>query len=280
MTQRRFDFVIDGKQFSFDADGSPPLEYGEDQVLSSRSTDITFGQDWYEQGYTVHRFLSRAEFESLHSGISRCVQAILAENGIGTENFQLNKYHRFVPDNDTHFAVVKKTRDLFPDDFDFPIDVFYKKLGDLLGLELADVDPHTGEKMHTIIRINRPRSNDLNPPHKDVYEDWDESDYLPRFANFWVPICGVSSRSSLPLVPGSHLLPEDKILRTFAGGVIQGQTYRVRNVVRWDGRNDLHRKDMGDGDVLIFSSHLIHGCAINDQDDETRVALEFRLFGT
>ncbi len=278
MAQNTFEFTIDGKPFSFDAGGSPPLEYGDHETLSRQGTDVAFGQDWYERGLKVYPFLSRSEFDALHSGISRCVRSILIQNGIEAADFQLTKYHHFVTDDAIHYAVVGKTRDLFPADFDFPIDVFYQKLGDLLGFELTDVNPHDGEKMHIIIRINRPRSNDFNPPHKDIYEDWDQHGYLPQFINFWVPICGVSSKSSLPMAPGSHLLSEDKILRTFGGGVIQGQRYHVRNIIQWDGGNDLHREEMGDGDVLIFSSHLVHGCAVNDQDDETRVALEFRLF--
>jgi ectoine hydroxylase-related dioxygenase (phytanoyl-CoA dioxygenase family) len=32
------------------------------------------------------------------------------------------------------------------------------------------------------------------------------------------------------------------------------------------------------GEVLIFSSHLVHGLAINEESDTTRVALEFRLY--
>lgn len=88
----------------------------------------------------------------------------------------------------------------------------------------------------------------------------------------------MNSKSSLPLVPGSHLLQEDKVLRTFVGGVIGGSQYRVRNVVRWDGRNDLYRAKIRNGELLVFTSHLVHGCAFNNQDEETRVALEFRLF--
>jgi ectoine hydroxylase-related dioxygenase (phytanoyl-CoA dioxygenase family) len=94
----------------------------------------------------------------------------------------------------------------------------------------------------------------------------------------WVPICGVNDKSSLPIAPGSHLLPEDKILRTMDGGVVAGKKYRVRSIAVWDGRSDLTRAKVEEGELLVFSCHLIHGIAVNDQDDQTRVALEFRLF--
>ena len=273
-----FKFKIDEKQFSFDSQGTPSFDYGIPQVLSNENTDITYGQTWYKQGYGVFPLLSTMEFNALQAGISNCVKSILEEKGLDTTQFELNKYHRFLPNDTTHYEVVKRTRDLFPSDFDFHIVEFYKKLSEILGFELTDINPNNGEKMHIIIRINRPDSNDFNPPHKDVYESVDRDEQVNKFVNFWIPICGVNRQSSLPLVPESHLLPENKILRTFEGGTIQKQKYHVRSILKWDERNNLQRADINYKQVLIFSSHLIHGCAVNEQKDETRVALEFRLF--
>jgi ectoine hydroxylase-related dioxygenase (phytanoyl-CoA dioxygenase family) len=132
--------------------------------------------------------------------------------------------------------------------------------------------------MHIIVRINRPHSNDYNPPHKDIYEGVDGENYIPLFINFWIPICGVTEKSSLPISPASHLIPENQILRTFDGAVVAGNKYRVRMVKEWAGKNTLERAKVTDGQVLVFSSHLIHGLAINEEQDLTRVALEFRLF--
>jgi ectoine hydroxylase-related dioxygenase (phytanoyl-CoA dioxygenase family) len=49
-------------------------------------------------------------------------------------------------------------------------------------------------------------------------------------------------------------------------------------IKEWGGSHALERADVKDGEVLFFSSHLIHGMAINSEEDLTRVALEFRLF--
>ena len=46
----------------------------------------------------------------------------------------------------------------------------------------------------------------------------------------------------------------------------------------WAGDTSLTRSGVKYGEVLLFSSHLIHGLATNDEEDTTRVALEFRLF--
>jgi hypothetical protein len=271
-------YVIDGQPCTLDVAGSPAFAHGKPEQLSRPDTDITSGQAWYDRGYGIFRFLDDTGFASLREGIARSIRGIVASLGVDTAGFELETYHRYVRDDALHRKVVGITRDLFPDDFNFPILDTLARLERLLGFGLTDVDPDTGEKLHIIVRINRPDSHDFNPPHKDIYEAWDADATLPRFANFWIPICGVTPQSSLPLVPGSHRLPEDRIVRTFAGGVAGGNEYRVRTVLRWDGSNELQRPAVGYGEVLIFSSHLVHGCAINRQDDATRVALEFRLY--
>jgi ectoine hydroxylase-related dioxygenase (phytanoyl-CoA dioxygenase family) len=46
----------------------------------------------------------------------------------------------------------------------------------------------------------------------------------------------------------------------------------------WNGDITLTRPEIKYGEVLFFTSHLVHGLAINEEEDSTRVALEFRLF--
>ena len=45
----------------------------------------------------------------------------------------------------------------------------------------------------------------------------------------------------------------------------------------WDGKNEMSIISPKYGSFLLFSSHLIHGLALNNNKDETRVSLEFRL---
>lgn len=272
------DMVVDGKPFYLDVQGSPAFAIGKAERLSRRDTDITFDQDWYQDGYKVFPFLDAAEFGSLHQGVEEAVRNILVSEGIGADGFKLLKYHEFVRSDEDHFKVVRRTRDLFPQDFNFSIGNLTRKMASILGVELTDVSPDTGERIHIIVRINRPGSDDYNPPHKDIYEALDRDGRLPLVVNFWIPICGVTEHSSLPLAPGSHLLAENEIVRTVEGGVLNGRRYRVRNIKSWGGKNEMIRAKITQGEILIFSSHLIHGLAINNQQDQTRVALEFRLF--
>ena len=76
------------------------------------------------------------------------------------------------------------------------------------------------------------------------------------------------------------MINENQILRTFEGGKIEGNNYRVRMIKSWEGKSNLVRSKVKYGQVLIFSGHLIHGLAVNDNYDKTRVALEFRLLKT
>jgi hypothetical protein len=272
-------FEINNKKYAVSVAGSPEFRFGENAVLAGADTDIVYNQSWYAEGYTAAEFLNSDEFAFLKSGLTASVKKIITEElGFDTDDFTLEKYHHFVRDNQDHYKVVSRTRDLFSADFNFPIDEMIPKFEKILGFDLSDIDPKSGDKLHIIVRINRPKSNDYNPPHKDIYEEVDKNDYIPPFVNFWIPIAGVTENSSLPIVPGSHQISEAEILRTFDGGVVEGNTYRVRMIREWGGSHTLERAVVKDGQVLLFSSHLIHGLAINEEEDLSRVALEFRLF--
>jgi hypothetical protein len=41
------------------------------------------------------------------------------------------------------------------------------------------------------------------------------------------------------MVPGSHKLSEVEIVRTYDGGVVEGNTYRVRMIKEWAGSHAL-----------------------------------------
>ena len=272
-------FSIDNTERFFSAKDSPEFKYGKSEVISSEKTDITYDQPWYRDGYTENNFLSEDEFTALQNGVTQSIGAIVKQEcSIDIEGFNLENYHEFVTSDIDHFKVVSRTRDLFSKDFGFPVKEVIPRLEKVLGFDLTDINPKTKKQLHIIVRINRPQSNDFNPPHKDIYEVVDNESYIPQFVNFWIPIIGVNHKSNLPLAPKSHLLNENEILRTFDGGVIQGNKYRVRMIKSWNGKSELVRSKVKYGQVLIFSGHLIHGLAANDNTDKTRVALEFRLF--
>ena len=272
-------YTIDGVEKTFSTHGTPDFKFGKDEVLSAEHVDVTFDQPWYDEGYAELDLLNAEQFRELKEGITQSVARIVAEEcSVDTDGFSLEKYHQFVRSTEDHFKVVRRTRDLFPEDFGFPVQDSIPHFEDILNFKLTDKDPKDGTQIHIIVRINRPLSDDFNPPHKDVYEDVDDADYIPPIVNFWIPIAGVNEKSNLPLAPKSHRINENQVLRTFEGGMIQGNKYRVRMIKSWNGESQLFRSTVKYGQVLIFSGHLIHGLALNENPDLTRVSLEFRLY--
>jgi hypothetical protein len=274
----RVAFVIGDKTHEVSIENSPDFQFGKNEVLASAATDVTFGQSWYPEGYAAINVFDEKQFSRIQKGLTGCIERIINEAGVPTDNFELRHYHRFVKTDHEHFKVVGKTRDLFPEDFNFPILEIIPEFEKILGFELSDINPDDGKKLHIIVRINRPFSADFNPPHKDIYEGVDIEKYIPQFVNLWIPIAGVTQKTSLPVVPSSHLLPESEILRTVDGAFLEGKKYRVRMIREWGGSNRMVRSKVEYGQVLFFSSHLVHGLAINEELNTTRVALEFRLF--
>jgi hypothetical protein len=268
---------INGDTYTKEVPESLDFRYGPDKIISNPNTDIAYGQPWYEKGFSINDLMNVQEFTHLKEGITNAVKGFLKKHVSSLDGFSLEQYHKYATTDEIHLKTVRKTRDLFPKDFNFPITEVHDRLSRLMGFNLTDIDPDTDKKLHIIIRINRPGSNDYNPPHKDCYESVDNGT-LKKFMNFWLPIAGVNERSSLPMVANSHLIPENKILRTFEGGVVEGNKYHVRAIKKWNGSNKLKRAKVKEGQVLVFSSHLIHGFAVNANPDMTRVALEFRLF--
>lgn len=272
------EYNINDNKRSVEATDGQHFQFGEDKVLSNEFSDITYTQDWYPEGYTSLPFLWNEEFLDLKEGITQTIKRI-SEDVVGKplDGFTLENYHKYVTLNEQHFKVVSKTRDLYSSHFGFPIKDMIPKFEALLGFKLTDRITDTDLDEHIIVRINRPKSNDYNPPHKDMYEGYD-NDKNFQFLNFWVPVAGVTDKSSLPISPKSHRISENKILRTIDGGKVGSNSYRVVLIKEWDGSSDLVRAKVDYGQVLMFSSHMIHGLAINEEEDVTRVALEFRLF--
>lgn len=59
---------------------------------------------------------------------------------------------------------------------------------------------------------------------------------------------------------------------------MNGTAYSVASIKSWDRKSSLSRADLNKDDVLIFSSHLIHGLAVNKSENTTRMSFEFRLY--
>ena len=258
-----------------------PNEYslGQSLNLSEHFDDLAHEKHWYDEGYAIEKSAGFFNLHELKNATELAVRKIISEldGSINLTNFTFERYHQFVSD-DLHLKIIQKMRRLYPQDLSIDIDQILQKFSQYFGKNLVFKNPITGAEQWMIARINRPRSNDFNSAHKDVYEVFDKFQKIPQMINVWVPLIGVTKKNTLPIVPKSHLLPESKVMRTKAGATVNGIKYSVNSIKSWDDSSSLTKIPLGQDEILIFSSHLIHGLAMNHEEDITRVSFEFRLY--
>ena len=271
--QRKCSLYLDEEPFSFDVEGE--FFWGKDEVLFEEKNNVISKVDWTNQGYSVVSIFSKEEFESLKNSIKDNLLKAFMENGVEVdeESFELEKYHDYVASNELHNKIISITRNLEVSDFDLDLSTIAQRFGDILGYKFSTFVPELG-KSHVQIRISRPNSLDINPPHKDGYLS-----YWKDIINVWIPIVGCNEKSSLPVFPGSHFINENDVLRTESKGAhINGNTYYVPCILEVKNKEmKMIRPNPKQGEALIFSPFLIHGAAINGNQDLTRISLELRF---
>ncbi|UPW17178.1 phytanoyl-CoA dioxygenase family protein [Agarivorans sp. TSD2052] len=272
-------YYIDGREFKVELQSKGCFHKGKAEVLSERFADLAKPKHWYKDGYSLVKadgfYDPELVYQSIHDAVKRIIHGVNPKTDLS--EFTLETYHQYVNDLE-HAEVITKTRRLYPNDFGFDVQKVTNSFANYMGTELGFLNPVSGVEQWIIVRINRPNSVGYNPAHKDVYEVFDELGEIPRMINVWIPVCGVNSATGLPVAAGSHLLSEEKIARSKAGSMLNGQQYSVNSILSWDNNTDLISASPKQDEFLIFSSHLIHGLAANRNDNETRVSLEFRLY--
>lgn len=267
---------IDGEPFSFPVSGE--FAWGDDQVLFDQN-GVLANAPWRQAGYGVAEIFSEAERRDLVAGTGEILTRIFRELGYEVPaGFQPQDYHRVVTTAAAHQEVIRRTRTLSNRDFPLSVDDIADRVSRVVGRRLSAHNPllkalgHPAEVV--ILRISRPNSLDINPPHRDGYlEIWKQT------LNLWIAVAGCEGRSSLPVLPESHWWNEKDVCRTAARGAsINGLTYHVPAILKT--RLGLHmiRPTPRAGEILLFSPFLIHGAAVNQNPDTTRVSFELRLF--
>ena len=275
----RHTYLIDDQEFSVDVQSQEEFFTGSDHVLSELFGDLAKCKAWYDQGYQVVKTGDFFDSVRVRNELQRTVKNIVQEiNPVSNlSDFSLETYHHYVND-DEHNKVIGRTRRLFPRDLGFDSAKIVSSLASYMKSELSYSNPVSKSEQWIIVRINRPDSIGYNPVHKDIYEIIDCYKTIPKMINVWIPICGVTNTTGLPLAPGSHLISEAKIKRTKAGSILNDQKYSVNSILNWGGSSSLEVVSPNSDEMLVFSSHLIHGLGVNHNLDTTRVSLEFRLY--
>jgi hypothetical protein len=264
---------INQKPFTYDVQGEAGLT--DDCVLLASDDDLTASTTWAAEGYTVADFLPAAEQAALREGLAQLVRQALADAGRPVSaDFDVAHYHRVVGDDRAlHLAVVNRTKEYQQAAFlPLPATLLEAQVGALCGRPVQALNPWDGERFFHL-RLVRPGRADNNPLHRDVW--------LPDYhncLNIYVPVAGSTAQSSLTLVPGSHHWPENRTLRTAGGAVSNGVRFTVPGVLGSAEPLDIIRPNPGPGEVLLFSPYLLHGGAVNLNEDETRISLEMRFW--
>ena len=276
----RLQYKINEHIISVNAPDDTEFFSGQDVCLSEIH-DLTKNTSWYKEGYIVTKFPKNIYFAHVKNSIKDSIQKIIIRNypDLNLNNFDLENYHKFISP-EKHLKLDKFYKRLYPKDFGFNDEKIVDFISKIVGKNLSYQDSKKDYLHWIIVRVNMPKSTGIfgfNPAHKDIYEDYDKKDHIPKMVNTWIPICGVNLKTGLPLAVGSHLIKESKLLRTKSGSCIENQKYSVNCIKSWEGKNELKLISPKEGELLIFSSHLIHGLGINNNTDTTRVSLEFRL---
>ncbi|GAA3569916.1 phytanoyl-CoA dioxygenase family protein [Snuella lapsa] len=265
--------IIDDDVYNFNVEGD--FFWGQKELLFKEEGNVISKMPWKDDGFNIVKAFSEDEFEKLKNSIRENVINALKLNDVdfNERTFLLEDYHKVVKTDDLHNKVINVTRNLENSDFDFDIELLANNLGVVLGCKLTSWVEEL-QKTHIQIRISRPNSLDINPPHRDGYLS-----YWHDIINVWIPIVGCNEKSSLPVFPGSHLIPENEILRTASKGAkINGNTYYVPCILETkEGVIKMVRPNPIKGEALVFTPYLIHGAAANLNKDLTRVSLELRF---
>lgn len=251
-----------------------PAGPGAAEVLLAADTDLTAGTAWAPAGYVVAPWLTPAENTALRDGLAGLVRnAVRAAGKTIPADWPVTAYHRLVgADAALHLAVVNQTKSYPLAALPVPVTRLEARVSELCGRAVRVYNPAT-EKAEFHLRLVRPHRSDNNPLHRDA---WLER--LRNGLNIYVSVAGSTADSSLALAPGSHWWAEDQTTRTDAGAVYNGTQYSVPGLVASARPLHLLRPNPAADEVLLFSPYLLHGGAVNLNDDHTRVSLEMRFW--
>lgn len=266
------DYTVNGKTLRYQV--SNPTRRGDDHILLNHARDLTRGLSWHRPGYVVEKLFDRDEdFASFISACRELLYACWRDAGLNVSaNFPPDQYHLLADNHIKHRSAIEKTKLLTLSDFPVPVQRITDRVSALLKVPVTGHNPFDGQRVFHF-RVIRPSSGDNNPLHRDVWLE-DYSDCI----NLYIPIAGSNARSSLILLPGSHLWPESRLIRTVDGAVIDGVKFNVPAVAAIDGDYEAVRPDPGWNEFLLFSPYLIHGGSTNFNEDQTRISIELRFW--
>lgn len=250
-----------------------PTVQGDDIVLLHKAIDLTAKTSWAKSGFTVEALFATDLYDLFLQRTSSLLVELWMKSGLVVPtNFSLDQYHRLANTTKLHLAAVDQTKLVQTEFFPVPIHLLEQRISEICNEELVVRNPFDDQSIFHF-RVIRPKQNDNNPLHRDVWlEDYKDC------INLYIPIAGSDAYSSLIIVPASHHWPESKVERTLSGAEINGIKYMVPAVTNIGDEIEYVRPNPGPNEVLIFSPYTIHGGSVNLNSDTTRISIEIRLW--
>jgi len=239
-------------------------KWGEDKILLENDVNLLKNTDFDDIGYKIF------DIENFNVFLQQLLTNEIKK--ITQKNIKLSNYHNEITDFE-HTLILnsmpyKKNSSFELRQFSEYIETFISKiLGEPIKIFNEDL----------WFRICRPSSvcsNDFNPCHRDVYLD-----FYKNIVNIYLPVIGSNKNSSLKLQPGSHKWTEKETMVTQGGAFFKhtNKKYSVDAIVASKTQLDMVRPNPNIQQMMLFSPYLIHGCADNDNTNETRISLEVRF---
>lgn len=239
-------------------------KYGHKEIISKTS-------EWYSNGFTSIE-IPDLIFSKIRMKTLKYLEAIILNDlNIATKHLEKEYNYHYKNDED-HFRLIKKIGKLLNP----------KELGiDTLFLEnkvaeTCNINSKLTCKNVCDIRIFRPYnglSMDNNPLHRDT---WLEP--LNNCVNLYIPIAGNNQLSTLSVIPNSHLWEIVDTERTLKNAKLNGVQYGLPSISKINKKFKVKRPTLKKNNVLLFSSNLIHGGALNLNKDLTRISIEIRFW--
>lgn len=265
-------YVVNGVELAYNPEGQKIR--GNNEILLKKADDLTIDTPWHSTGFTIARLYDEEpDYEKFLKEVRSILLACWRRVGIQFENnTPLSRYHEYCLTQEQHIAAVDQTKLLSVNDFPLSINWIIRRAEEQLGIRLKAFNPYDQQSVYHF-RVVRPLSGDNNPLHRDVWlEDYSSC------INLYIPIAGSNEKSSLIILPGSHLWSESQIVRTATGAIVNGVKFNVPGVSSIDGEFKVIRPNPGHNEFLLFSPYLIHGGSVNLNKDETRISIELRLW--
>ena len=265
------EYTVNGMGISYEALGEKA--WGDDRILLEHAVDLTASTNWHAEGFTIEPFIDTKSFDLFQQQTRRLLLDCWKKAGLApADDIRLDQYHTLVNNFNEHLSAVDKTKLLPVEEFPIALRLLEDRVSQICGVPLEVRNPYDGQRVFHF-RVIRPQQWDNNPLHRDIWlPDYDDC------INLYIPVAGSNERSSLIIVPGSHLWAESRIERTISGAEINGVKYNVPAITAISGAYSIERPNPQENQLLVFSPYLIHGGAVNLNKHESRISIEIRLW--